>query len=128
MKPTHDAFIVVDQSQPMPPFAQIFEQIRAAIQRGELEPGAPLPTVRALSRDLGVAPNTVARAYADLQIEGWIESEGRRGTCVAGVPPISDARARRSALREAVARFIDSLVVRGYRESEIAEEVRRALP
>ena len=78
---TSDALIAVDPSLEAAPYQQIFEQIRAAIERGDLPPDVILPTVRQLAGDLGVAPNTVARAYADLQQAGWLVSEGRRGTC-----------------------------------------------
>jgi GntR family transcriptional regulator len=122
-----ESLIAVDPDLETPPYQQIFEQIRAAIERGDLASDAPLPTVRQLAGDLGVAPNTVARAYADLQHEGWLVSEGRRGTRVAGKTPASDRRARSYALNDAVTRFVDSLRHRGYSRSEIASELRRFL-
>ena len=122
-----DALISVDPEAGTPPYVQIFEQIRAAIERGELRPDDALPTVRQLAGDLGVAPNTVARAYADLQNEGWLVGEGRRGTRVAGRLPATDRHARNSALSTAVARFIGSLRHRGYTPSEIAAEFSRAV-
>lgn len=76
MAPDNEPLIAVDPQIETPPYQQIFEQIRAAIERGTLAPDAPLPTVRQLAGDLGVAPNTVARAYADLQDAGWLVSEG----------------------------------------------------
>jgi DNA-binding transcriptional regulator YhcF (GntR family) len=95
------------------------------IQRGDLAPGTLLPTVRQLASDLNVAPNTVARAYADLQDAGWLISEGRRGTRVAPRLPEIDKQARVSALRSSIEQFISSLVSRGYSRLEIAEELRR---
>lgn len=74
-------FLSVDPDEAAP-FQQIIDQLRAFIERGELRPGDPLPTVRQLAGDLGVAPNTVARAYTELQEDGWLASEGRRGTHV----------------------------------------------
>lgn len=127
MAPENDPLIAVDPQIETPPYQQIFEQIRAAIERGTLAPDAPLPTVRQLAGDLGVAPNTVARAYADLQDAGWLVSEGRRGTRVAGKTPATDRRARISALTDAAARFVDSLRHRGYSQSEIAAELTRIL-
>jgi GntR family transcriptional regulator len=117
--------IAVDPEIETPPYQQIFDQIRAAIERGALAGDAPLPTVRQLAGDLGVAPNTVARAYADLQQGGWIVSEGRRGTRVAAKTPARDRRARSHALTEAVVRFIDSLRSRGFTAEEIALELER---
>jgi DNA-binding transcriptional regulator YhcF (GntR family) len=119
--------IAVDPRIETPPYQQIFEQVRAAIERGSLVPDAPLPTVRQLAGDLGVAPNTVARAYADLADAGWLVSEGRRGTRVARKTPAADRRARSHALTEASVRFVDSLRHRGYSRNEIAAELLRLL-
>lgn len=120
-----DALIAVAPELETPPYQQIFEQIRAAIERGSLAPGAALPTVRQLAGDLGVAPNTVARAYADLQAEGWLQSEGRRGTHVAEKTPARDRRARTSALADAIAQFMEGLRHRGYSDEEITHVLAR---
>jgi DNA-binding transcriptional regulator YhcF (GntR family) len=119
------AVLSVDPEIDIAPYQQIEEQIRALIQRGDLAPGTLLPTVRQLASDLNVAPNTVARAYADLQDAGWLISEGRRGTRVAPRLPEIDKQARVSALRSSIEQFISSLVSRGYSRLEIAEELRR---
>lgn len=107
------------------PYQQIEEQIRGLIQSGDISPGMILPTVRQLAGDLNVAPNTVARAYADLQEEGWLVSEGRRGTRVASRLPDVDKRARSQTLRASVEQFISALVGRGYSRTEIEQELRR---
>jgi GntR family transcriptional regulator len=117
--------IAVDPNIEIAPYQQIEEQIQAAIQRGELQPGALLPTVRQLADDLNVAPNTVARAYADLQEEGWVIGEGRRGTRVAARLPVADKRARNSLLRETLERVVGTLLGRGYSRGEIQAELRR---
>jgi len=127
MAAQNEPLIAVDPQIETAPYQQIFEQIRAAIERGTLGPDAPLPTVRQLAGDLGVAPNTVARAYADLADAGWLISEGRRGTRVASKTPAADRRARSNALADAAARFVDSLRHRGYSSTEIAAELRRVL-
>jgi GntR family transcriptional regulator len=119
------SYLTVDPDLEIPPYQQVVEQIRAAIERSELPPGAPLPTVRQLAGDLGIAPNTVARAYAELQTEHWIVGDGRRGTRVAGQLPIN-RRARLRSLREATEKFVDSLRHRGFSHEEIAEELARA--
>ncbi len=121
-----DALVAVDPALEQPPYAQIVAQIRAAIERGELAPGARLPTVRQLAGDLGVAPNTVARAYAELREAGWIAGDGRRGTRVASAVPNADRRGHRRALRDAVAHLITSLSHRGFSAGEIADELHRA--
>jgi GntR family transcriptional regulator len=122
-----DGFIVVDPALETPPYQQIVDQLRAVIERGQLRPETVLPTVRQLAGDLRVAPNTVVRAYAELQEQGWIVSDGRRGTRVASQVPSADKRMRGRALREAVAKLVTSLRHRGYSAHEIGGELRRTL-
>lgn len=70
-----------------PPFEQVRDRLRERIARGSLLPGDRIPTVRGLADQLGLAPNTVARAYRDLEREGWLEGRGRAGTFVAARLP-----------------------------------------
>ncbi|MBC7596827.1 MAG: GntR family transcriptional regulator [Kineosporiaceae bacterium] len=65
------------------PFEQIRIQIAALVRSGGLLPGTRLPTVRRLAGDLGLAPNTVARSYRELESDGIIETRGRKGSFVA---------------------------------------------
>jgi GntR family transcriptional regulator len=120
-----EPFIVVDEGLETPPYRQIADQLRGAIERGLLAAEAPLPTVRQLAGDLGIAPNTVARAYAEIQSEGWVVSEGRRGTRVADRAPQSARSDRREGLQTAVQRFVETLRHRGFTREEIAGEVAR---
>lgn len=78
----------VDLSSPVPPFEQIRAGIAVLVGRGDLAPGARLPTVRALAADLGVAAGTVARAYRELEAAGVVDSRGRRGTTVRPTPSL----------------------------------------
>ncbi|HTA40741.1 MAG TPA: GntR family transcriptional regulator [Candidatus Acidoferrales bacterium] len=118
-----DSFLVVDETLETPPYRQIADQIRGAIERGELQPEMPLPTVRQLAGDLGIAPNTVARAYTELQNEGWLSSEGRRGTRVASKTPAVTGLDRARGLRESIDRFVETLRHRGFSAGEIAREL-----
>jgi GntR family transcriptional regulator len=115
--------VAIDDGLELSPYQQIVAQVRALIERGDLAPGAPLPTVRQLAGDLGVAPNTVARAYTDLQMDGWLVGEGRRGTRVASRTPNVDPRARSRALRNAITDFVNGLRHRGFTMQEIQREV-----
>lgn len=74
--------IEVDPVGATPPYEQVRTQIASAVQRGELAAGTRLPTVRALAEELGLAANTVARAYRELEADGVLTTEGRRGTFV----------------------------------------------
>ena len=76
-----------------PPFEQLRAQVAARAARGDLLAGTKLPTVRALAEQLDLAPNTVARAYKELEADGVVVTEGRRGTFVSGNPLPQDAAA-----------------------------------
>jgi len=72
----------VDPSATAPAYEQIRDQVVAAITSGAVRPGNRLPTVRQLAGDLGLAANTVARAYRELEAEGHVATRGRNGTIV----------------------------------------------
>lgn len=120
-----ELFIEVDPDLETAPFQQIMKQLQGFIERGELGAADRLPTVRQLAGDLGVAPNTVARAYGQLQEDGWLSSDGRRRTRVASQAPMNDKRARAGMLREAVDRFVTTMTHHGYSKSEVAIALRR---
>jgi DNA-binding transcriptional regulator YhcF (GntR family) len=77
--------------------APIFEQVRVgvidAVRDGRLPAGARLPTVRELAGELGLAVNTVARTYRELETAGIVETRGRQGTFVARSDPTDTAMA-----------------------------------
>ena len=92
--------ITVDVKAPTPPYEQIRGQIAAYVQSGLLPDGARLPTMRALAADLGVAPGTVARAYAELEAAGLVASRRRTGTVVtagSAARPAGEERVREAA-------------------------------
>jgi len=74
--------ISIDQSSSIPPYEQVRRQLLDQIRRGELATGARLPTVRTLAEQLLIAPNTVARAYRELESDSIIETRGRNGSFV----------------------------------------------
>ncbi len=73
----------IDPASDTPPYEQVRTQIASMAADGELVAGQKLPTVRRLAADLGLAANTVARAYRELETDGVIATHGRRGTFVA---------------------------------------------
>jgi len=76
-------FVTIDETDPRPIYAQVAEEIRGLIARGELGEGAQLPPVRQLASDLGVNLNTVATAYRELQGEGLLSIRHGAGAVVA---------------------------------------------
>lgn len=75
--------LALSLDRPGPLFVAIAAAVAEDIARGRLVPGARLPGTRALAESLGVHRNTVVAAYAELEAEGWIETQAARGTFVA---------------------------------------------
>jgi GntR family transcriptional regulator len=74
-------------NSPVPIYEQLVNEISGLIKNGELKPGDELPSIRALASQLEVANNTVARAYQELERQGMIVGNGRKGTFVREVMP-----------------------------------------
>jgi DNA-binding transcriptional regulator YhcF (GntR family) len=89
--------IVIDSSSPVPPFEQLRAQLAKQIQSRTLAVGTRLPTVRRLAEDLGLAVNTVGRAYRELEEAGLIETRGRAGSFVSAAGEQGRERAREAA-------------------------------
>ncbi|MFF4414597.1 GntR family transcriptional regulator [Streptosporangium sp. NPDC001559] len=89
--------IVIDAASPVPPFEQLRAQLARQIQNRTLAVGARLPTIRHLAADLGLAVNTVGRAYRELEEAGLIETRGRAGSFVSAAGQEGRERARRAA-------------------------------
>ncbi|MEE6137415.1 GntR family transcriptional regulator [Mycobacterium sp. 050128] len=90
----------VDLKGGRPLFDQLRTQVIDGVREGALAPGSRLPTVRELAGQLGVAVNTVARAYRELETAAIVETRGRFGTFIARYDPTDAAMA--AAAREYV--------------------------
>ena len=112
--------ITIDPTGAEPPYAQVREQVRARVLTGELAAGTRLPTVRSLAAELGLAPNTVARAYRELEELGVIETRGRAVSIVTG------AGVERAA-REAAHAYATRMRSLGIEDTEAVRLVRQAL-
>jgi GntR family transcriptional regulator len=113
--------VVVDPTAHEAPFEQVRAQVEALIRSGRLVPGDRLPTVRALAVDLGLAANTVARAFKELEAAGLVETRGRAGTVVA-----SGEHAAEAALGVLAERFVAAARAAGVADPAALEIVRRA--
>lgn len=90
--------IRIEHGSSTPPFEQLRLQILDLVRRGELLAGARLPTVRALAADLGLAANTVAKTYRELEESGAIETRGRQGSFIAATGDSTRLKAQRAAM------------------------------
>lgn len=89
--------LVIDPASSVPPFEQLRAQVIEAVRTGELVAGAKLPTVRRLAGDLGIAPNTVARSYRELERDEVIETRGRNGSFIAATGDATHRQAQAAA-------------------------------
>ena len=89
--------IVIDSASPIPPFEQLRAQLARQIQDHALAVGSRLPTIRRLAADLGLAVNTVGRAYRELEEAGLIETRGAAGSFVSAAGEKGRERASRAA-------------------------------
>ena len=105
--------IIVSNASDKPIYAQIASQIQDAILSGELEEGAPLPSIRALANDLRISVITTKRAYADLEEAGFIDTVQGKGSFVAG--------GNRELLREGRLKRVEELLEQAVREAAAAE-------
>jgi len=108
-----------------PPYAQVRDRIRRSISRGSLLPGDRLETVRGYAARHDLAPNTVARAYRELEDEGWIVGRGRAGTFVADRLPERPA-APDEALARAAAAYLRRAEQLGFDRAAAARALRRS--
>ena len=91
------AMIVIDPASPVPPFEQLRAQLARQIQDRTLAVGTRLPTIRRLAADLGLAVNTVGRAYRELEEARMIETRGAAGSFVSAAGEEGRDRAVRAA-------------------------------
>lgn len=116
------AAVTVDLRSAVPVYEQIRSQIAGAIGSGVLAPTDRLPSVRALAADLGVAVNTVARAYTELEAAGLVHTRRRTGTVVA---ELTSPRVP-AEIHDAARRYVGISRAAGLDEDVVLEIVRSA--
>jgi DNA-binding transcriptional regulator YhcF (GntR family) len=89
--------ITIDTASAVPPYEQVRSRLAERINDGTLAVGTRLPTVRQLAADLGLAANTVARSYRELEDAGLVDTRGRAGTFVSATGDRSRAAAAKAA-------------------------------
>jgi DNA-binding transcriptional regulator YhcF (GntR family) len=113
--------IRVDAAAATPPYEQVRAQIAALVRSESLPVGTRLPTVRKLADDLGLAVNTVARSYKELEADGVIETRGRHGTFVAAATSAEQDAA------DAAAAYVERVRRLGIGDEEAVRYIAAAL-
>jgi GntR family transcriptional regulator len=113
----------IQTASKLPIYQQLAEQIREAVAQGRLSAGEQLPSVRDLSRTLVVNPNTIARAYTELERDGVLHTRQGKGVFVA--VPSSDLTksARKKKLVESLDKLLTEAVYLGFGKDELLDTV-----
>lgn len=114
--------LTIDTAAATPPFEQLRDGLIEQIVSGELAAGTKLPPVRALATQLGLAANTVARSYKELEAAGFVQTLGRNGTVVAS--RLDDAGQQLRAL-ELTRDYVAAMAAIGVPREELRGYVER---
>lgn len=113
----------VEYNSGIPVYRQIINQACAAVAAGTFKPGDQLPTIRALSERLNLNPNTVAKAYRELELKGIIVSERGSGSFIQEQPPApapaARAKEKKQQLENLYRRLLGDAASSGLTESEL---------
>jgi GntR family transcriptional regulator len=119
--------ITLDLKSGLPIYLQIVEQVKHKIAAGELSVGEKLPTVRQLATELEINPNTVVKAYTELERTGIIESKQGVGTFIKKEKGVLSNLERDKKLQEICRKFTDEALWFGYSEKEIFVVLKKIL-
>ncbi len=117
--------LFIDLKSGVPFYRQIIEQVKFAIASGDLKPGDRLPTVRQLAVDLSINPNTVIRAYRELEIENLLDTQQGSGTFVSENRPKIDALERQRMLDQILTELLARASGYGLTLDEVLEGLRQ---
>ena len=115
----------IDTKSGVPFYRQIIEQVKFAIARGSVAPGDQLPTVRQLAVEVSINPNTVMRAYRELEIEGLLATQQGSGTFVSSKRPDIDPLERRRMLDQILTDLLARASSYGFSLEDISEGLRQ---
>lgn len=119
--------VIIDTKSGVPFYRQIIEQVKFAIARGELLPGDRLPTVRQLAVDLSINPNTVVRAYREMEIEGVLATQQGSGTFVSHHQPEIDRIERQRMMDQIITEMLARASAYGFTLKDVFEGLRQRM-
>ncbi len=116
----------VEYNSGIPVYRQIINQACGAVTAGTFKPGDQLPTIRALSERLNVNPNTVAKAYRELELKGIIVSERGSGSFIQSQPParIPDPKEKKARLTNLYQQLLAEAANSGLTEKELLSFIK----
>jgi len=117
--------IRIDHKSGVPFYRQIVEQVKFAAARGELKPGDQLPTVRQLAVDLSINPNTVVRAYRELEFERVLQTQQGSGTFINDERPEVDRLEKQRMLDQILTELLARASSYGFSLDDVLDGLRQ---
>jgi GntR family transcriptional regulator len=114
----------LDLASGVPVYRQIIDQVLGGMAAGTLAPGTQLPTVRQVAVDLSINPNTVVRAYRELEIRGVLETQQGTGTFISRQKVQRSEVERRRQLNQIVSEFVSRAGAVGFTVEELMEQLK----
>src|SRR5215831_11788773 len=114
----------LDLKSGVPVYRQLIDQVMGGKASGTLQPGDQLPTVRQVAVDLSINPNTVARAYRELEIRGVLETQQGTGTFISRQRVQRSEVERRRQLNQIVTEFVSRAGAAGFTVEDLLEQLR----
>jgi GntR family transcriptional regulator len=118
----------IDLHSGVPVYRQLIDQVRGGIASGSLAPGDQLPTVRQLAVDLAINPNTVMRAYRELELGGLLETHQGTGTFISSKKMEKKPAERERQLSQMAADFAARAGAAGFTLEDLIDRLRDMLP
>ena len=117
----------LDARSGVPVYRQIMDQVLGAIASARLVDRDQLPTVRQLAVDLSINPNTVIRAYRELEIRGFLDTQQGSGTFITTQPVVQDDEERRRKLDLIVSESISRAGADGFTAKQVLDRLKEML-
>lgn len=117
--------IQIDLKSGVPFYRQIIDQVKSAMSAGMLDPGDRLPTVRQLAVDLSINPNTVSRAYTELELTGLVETQLGSGTFVSHKEVSHDDMEQQRMLDQLCQEFLSKASSYGFTLDDIVKNLKQ---
>jgi GntR family transcriptional regulator len=108
----------------VPVYRQLMDQVQGALAAGRLKAGDQLPTIRQVAVDLAINPNTVTRAYREMEIRGLLETQQGTGTFIAEQPIATDSRTRTRQMQQLAAEMIARAGANGFSLTELMDALK----
>ena len=115
----------LDPRSGVPVYRQLMDQVHGALASGWIAPGDRLPTVRQVAVDLSINPNTVIRAYRELEIRGILDTQQGTGTFVSKGEPKADDAERQRRLDQIVTDFVARAGAAGFSLTDLVQELKQ---